>query len=629
MQTYKLLVVEDESIIAEDLRIRLVGLGYQVVDVVSTGELAVQRAHQLKPDLILMDIMLKGDMDGIEAARIIKCTESIPIIFVTAYTDAETLKKAKVSEPYGYILKPFEERQLNISIQIALYKNQTERKIKESDRWLTTTLKSIGDAVISTDINQNIVFMNSVAENLTGWKLNDALEKPIDDVCKIISVIKGGEFVLPLTQVLEEQSVLPIKKNNLLITKNGERIHIEENASPIKNEKDIKEGYVIVLRDVSEKKKAEVELIKLSRAIEQSPVSIIITNQQGIIEYVNNKFLEKSEMESSKIIGSIFYIFKKNEMSEDNRNELMRSIVEGKTWRQEFVRIKKNEGMTWDSISVSSVLNVSGTATNLIIVQEDISERKQAESAIKKYNDELMELNKSKDKFFSIVSHDLRSPFHGLLGLSSYLVSDYENLNKSEIKKLIDNLHVSTVNIFKYVENLLEWSRLQIGNIAHQPAQLDLQKSILYVFNLLSPNLLQKNISIEYHIEEKSNVFADQNMVNSILENLISNAIKFTISGGKIKISTEKQGSVIKTSITDNGIGIQQEILRKLFTLDSQYSTTGTSGEKGAGLGLLICKEMIEKNGGMLSVESIVGSGTTFHFTLPHYDSVLKESSLN
>ncbi len=182
MVNAKLLVVEDESIVARDIQNRLRNLGYDVPAIVAYGDKAVDLAADLRPDLVLMDIFLKGDMDGIKAAELIRSRYDIPVIFLTAFADPGTLQRAKITEPFGYILKPFEERELLTAIEMALYKHEMEKKIKDSRRWLATTLQSVDDAIIATDTTGRIVLMNRVAEALTGWKEAEAAGHDIGSV---------------------------------------------------------------------------------------------------------------------------------------------------------------------------------------------------------------------------------------------------------------------------------------------------------------------------------------------------------------------------------------------------------------------------------------------------------------
>jgi PAS domain S-box len=173
----KILIVEDEGLVAKNIQSRLKRLGYAIVALASSGEEAIRKAEETHPDLVLMDIILEGDMDGVEAAKQIYSRFNIPVVYLTAYADDDTLRRAKITQPFGYILKPFEAKELHSVIEIALHKHKTVRKLEESERWLATTLKSIGDtvAVIVADTNGLITFMNPVAETLTGWKQKNAL----------------------------------------------------------------------------------------------------------------------------------------------------------------------------------------------------------------------------------------------------------------------------------------------------------------------------------------------------------------------------------------------------------------------------------------------------------------------
>src|SRR5512140_1293632 len=177
-----ILVVEDENIVAKDIMTRLKNLGYGVVGSAASGEDALRLALDTRPDLVLMDIMLKGDMDGIEAAHHILDRLDIPVVYLTAYADEKTLQRAKVTEAFGYLLKPFEERELHITIEMALFKHQMERKLRESEQWLSAILRSVADAVIATDTHGRIRFLNPIASALTGWSLADAVGKPLAEV---------------------------------------------------------------------------------------------------------------------------------------------------------------------------------------------------------------------------------------------------------------------------------------------------------------------------------------------------------------------------------------------------------------------------------------------------------------
>ncbi len=256
----------------------------------------------------------------------------------------------------------------------------------------------------------------------------------------------------------------------------------------------------------------------------------------------------------------------------------------------------------------------------LIYVSEQIASairKKMDEEELKKYSEELHELNKSKDKFFSIIAHDLRSPFYGLLGLTNILKSEYEELPPDETKAYLNELYSSTSNLYTLIENLLEWSRIQSGNMTFQPGEIDFKELVEEVISVLHQTAQLKSISIENCINNCLMIYADWAMIRSVMQNFISNAIKFTHKGGSIIISCSKIDSEkVEVKVKDTGIGMSEEKISKLFRIDENTSSPGTNKEKGTGLGLLLCKEIVEKHGSTINVTSEIGKGTCFSFAL-------------
>ena len=257
MSDINILVVEDESIIAMDLKVRLLKLGYGVAGLVSSGEEAVAKALDLQPNLILMDIMLRGGIDGVEAARQIQAQMSIPVIFVTAYSDKHTLQRAKLTDPFGYLTKPFEDANLYTAIEIALYKHSAEKSLKEKEQWLAATLRSIGDGVITTDTYGRVTFMNPVAEALTGWSSEEALGDQIDQVFRINdaegNTAAGGHLTL-------EGSESGLSAPRLLVSRAGDHIPVEKTETAIVGERGQVAGKVVTFRNVADRQRAEREL---------------------------------------------------------------------------------------------------------------------------------------------------------------------------------------------------------------------------------------------------------------------------------------------------------------------------------------------------------------------------------
>ena len=258
----QILIVEDEIIIAEDLQRKLKKMGYSVPAIVSTGEETIKSIKENTPDLVLMDIVIHGGMDGIETAGQIRNNFDIPVVYLTAFADEKTLERAKITEPFGYLIKPFKERELQITIEISLYKHEMERKLKQSERslreknqWLSAVIESIGDAVIATDPEGTIKLINPIAEALTGWKQNDALGKPLAGIFNIISEDTDKKIENPVTKAIREEKFYGLTEDTILVTKEGNKIPVDIIGSTIRMDGDNIIGIVLNFCDLFERKR--------------------------------------------------------------------------------------------------------------------------------------------------------------------------------------------------------------------------------------------------------------------------------------------------------------------------------------------------------------------------------------
>ncbi|MFD2205431.1 CHASE4 domain-containing protein [Kiloniella antarctica] len=241
----------------------------------------------------------------------------------------------------------------------------------------------------------------------------------------------------------------------------------------------------------------------------------------------------------------------------------------------------------------------------------------QAEQKITSQRDKLLEINKQKNKFFSIIAHDLKGPFNSLLGFSSMLANNSKNFDRKKIEEYSQDVHTSATRVFRLLENLLEWSRVQMGNLKLAPKMINLKEVIEDNIALFAPTVKDKSLTLALNNLEQIDVYSDFHIVDTVIRNLVNNAIKFTPNGGNILIDVKRKDTWAEISVIDSGVGISQEKVFHLFNLDEKTSTPGTSGEVGTGLGLHLCKELLEKQGGQLVVKSQLGKGSAFSFTLP------------
>lgn len=265
----RILIVEDEGIEALDLQRRLIHLGYPSPDIAMSGEEAVTMAAALHPDLILMDIRLGGEIDGVTAAERIRADADVPIIYVTAYADETTLRRAKITEPHGYIVKPFREREVRIAIEMTLYRHGSERRLRTSEKFFSTTLRSVGDAVVATDAAGHITFMNVVAERLTGWSPDEAQGRKLTEIVRL-EAESTRQPVDPRAECLFHGGTSVVLGEYALVDRSGNDVPVQITVAPVRDERGILTGVILVIRDVTEAKRFADELRESNAELERA-----------------------------------------------------------------------------------------------------------------------------------------------------------------------------------------------------------------------------------------------------------------------------------------------------------------------------------------------------------------------
>jgi two-component system, sensor histidine kinase and response regulator len=359
--------------------------------------------------------------------------------------------------------------------------------------------------------------------------------------------------------------------------------------------------------------------------------SIYIIDPEGTFIDVNSGAAKMFGFDREEIIGhtpEMLLAKDKNDM--EFTNDAIRKAFDGESQEMEWWGIRKN-GEVFPNDIVLNRGKYFGRDV-VIAISRDITERKKVEEKLLNYNMELRELNQSKDKFFGILAHDLKNPFGGLLGFIDLLYEDIDELSTDQVKEYLQNIRTASYHTYSLLENLLEWSRIQTGKVQFRPSRFDLKEEIESILMVLETNAIRKNIKLVNKVQESIFVEADRNMIYSVIQNLTTNAIKFSNSNSEViidgksispELAPNKEGESgpprkwYEISVTDTGIGIPEDIMPKLFKLDGQFSMAGTANEPGTGLGLILCKEMVEKNGGQIRVDSFQGQGSIFAFTLP------------
>ncbi|MCI0497337.1 MAG: PAS domain S-box protein [Thermoplasmata archaeon] len=385
MEKTRILVVEDEKIVAKDIQFRVRGLGFTVPAIAATGEEAVEKARQLNPDLILMDIKLKGEMDGIEAAGRIREFLDIPIIFLTAYSDRKTLERAKYTEPFGYILKPFEDRDLYTGIEMAINKHRLDKEVRERERWLRTVLKSIADAVITTDTKGTVTFLNPVAEELTGWRLEDARGRNVDEIFSVIDERTGTAIEDPVSAVREGHLEPDIGVRPVLVSRDGREQVIEYRGSPIMDEAGSVGVVMVVFHDVTERRRAEKALMESL----QTSADIVGAMPTGLLifqrEAPGRVVLVEANPQAEALLGASLESLIAKDLREVWRNDLGGDLAE----RLVGV-LGTGEPLDADAVEMrggrlNGFYKVRGfrmPGDRLGVAFEDVTERKRAEEMI-------------------------------------------------------------------------------------------------------------------------------------------------------------------------------------------------------------------------------------------------------
>ncbi len=373
-------------------------------------------------------------------------------------------------------------------------------------------------------------------------------------------------------------------------------------------------GFIMLLNqklhsEISETKNHFQQIFHLS------PDAVLITRlEDEIVVDCNESFSIISGYSKEEAIGKSTAELNLWSIPE-HRDKLFTSIREkGFSGNFETSFYSKDKQVLFGSVN-ARLITLNGMP-HLISVIHNITERKKTEEEITSKNNELIRLNHEKEKFFSIIAHDLKSPFQGLIGYSEILSKEYNSLSEDEKIAFINSIEELSHSSYKLLENLLQWTRLQTGQMHFNPEYFNLNSEIHSTISLLKQTALNKNIDLIYKIDSMLFVTADKNMLSTIIRNIVSNSIKFTEKKGNIEFTAEAKGDKAVFRIKDSGIGMDEPTVAKLFSIDKSTSRKGTANEEGTGLGLLLCKEMIEKHGGSIIVESEVGKGTAFTFTL-------------
>ncbi len=495
-------------------------------------------------------------------------------------------------------------------------RKEAEKALQESESRFRTFFVGSPDANFLADIETGIIIdANPAASQLLKRSVSEIIGMhqselhPKDQSQEIKKMFKQHAFI-------KSTSLATSIKEVKIVTAEGIEIPVEISSNVINiNGRKVLQG---VFRDISERQKAQNQL----RESEKKYRDLIETMSDGVYRSTpDGKFLEINPA-MVKMLG---YESKEELMSVDIKTQLYfnptdREILVNNHSNEKLniYPLKRKDGqVVWIEDHDKLIRNAEGRIVLHEGIARDVTERIKSESQLLKYSEELQKLNATKDKFFSIIAHDLKSPFNSISGLSEIIKNDAKELEIATIQQYAGIINSTSDNTYRLLENLLEWAQVQQSGVNFRPDTYMLKKLVNEVIELLVQKSNSKMIALINFIPDKLIITGDRNMLMTILRNLISNALKFTLTNGKVEIKAIRKNKEIEISVKDNGIGITSENIGKLFKIGTNYTQRGTENEKGTGLGLLLCKEFVEIHGGRIWVESEIGKGSDFKFTIP------------
>jgi PAS domain S-box-containing protein len=506
-------------------------------------------------------------------------------------------------------------------------RKRAQEALSKSEKWLSTTLSSIGDAVIATDMNGAVTFLNPVAQSLTGWSLKEARGKSMDMVFDIVNAETRRPVENPVKKVFREGKIVGLADHTVLLSKDGREFDIEDSAAPILADSGEGFGVVLVFRDITENKRAEEETKRqkelLQLILERIADGVVVADSNGKFLLFNaaaeqvlgigatNTTPDQWSDRYGSYLPDAVTLYPPNELPlvRAMRGESVDAV-------EVFIRNAKVPDGHLLSITGRPLKDENGILRGGVVVFHDITLQKRAQEALVQAKEEAVRASKFKDQFLSTMSHELRTPLNAVLGFSDLLADErYGSLNDRQ-RRYVTHIHTGGTHLLKLITDILDLSKIEAGRMELTREDVSIASAFGEVLSALQPLADKKSQALLQKVETGLQVRADAMRFKQVLTNLVGNAIKFTPESGRIELAARQVDDQVRIEVRDNGPGIPPEQQEQIFEAFFRLAQTGTATE-GTGLGLAITARLVELHGSKLGIESQHGEGACFYFSLP------------
>ena len=638
MPAQSVLIVEDESVVALDLKLQLMKLGYSVLGIAGSGEQAIEIAARQPPDIILMDVRLQGALDGIQAAELIRRRHDVPIVFLTSHSDDETVGRAALTAPYGYLTKPYQIRELRAGIEVALTKSRMERQLRESDQWFAHTLRCVADGVVLTDLEGQVRFVNPVAERLTGWQLDEAVGRHVGDIVAFHlgpdpsgrMAVEASDATSLVRRVLLDGRPTPTMHAVRLPSRTGGTTVVDATAGPVNDGKENRLGAVLVLRDATERLASEALLRESEErfrgAFDNAPLGMALVSFDG-------RFIQANAA-MCRLLGADLEALKRHphdSLSGDGERDYeARRLSELMGSRRGVVQFERQYRRLDGGDPVPTLVSVSlmheGDEPTCHLYQvHDLTEQRRAAQHLAELAEERMRrqaselANKAKSEFLSRASHEMRTPLNAVIGFAQ-LLEMQRGSDPDQSVTYAKHIRTAGEHLLTLVTDVLDLNRTAQGTLKLAPTAVDVTAAVNESIQILAPLSKSHGIAMQSIATPGLRAFADPTRLRQVLLNVASNAIKYNRQGGEVRfLASQMSNGRVQLTVQDTGIGMTPEQMERLF---QPFDRLGQEQSRipGVGLGLVIAKGLVVEMGGTLDITSQPRQGTMVLIELPSAD---------